>query len=149
MAAILLDVTLTLDTAIYASGDVLAATQTIASAYRVNGGRAVLESLVVVDQDDLGIALDVWFLDTNVAIGTENAAPSITDADALKVLGRIAVAAADYVDLGGVRIATVRDLALVLENGDDSKNLYVAAVTGGAPTHTASGLVLRIGLILH
>lgn len=150
MSQNVIDVTLTLDTAAYASGDVIAATQTVASVFKVNGGRAVLDSLAVIDQDDQKVALDVFFFSQSVTFGTENSAPSITDADGLYCLGYVSVVAGDYKDLGGVSVASgsnLRNLGLVLENGDDSKSLYVAVMNGsGTPTYSATGLTLRLGL---
>ncbi len=46
------DVTLSLDTSTYASGDVLADMQEIANAVRANGGSVVIQSLTVIDKDD-------------------------------------------------------------------------------------------------
>ena len=150
MSANVIDVTLTLDTSAYASGDVLAATQTVASVFKVNGGRAILDSLTVVDQSDQKVALDVFFFSQSATFGTENDPPSITDAEALYCLGYVSVVAGDYKDLTGAAVASgtnLRNLGLVLENGDDSKNLYVAVLNGtSTPTYAATGLTLRLGL---
>lgn len=147
MSQNVIDVTLSLDTGQYASGDTLAETQTVASVFRVNGGRAVLDSLTVIDVSDQGAAFDVFFFGASVAFGTENEAPSITDANALYCLGYVPVATADYKDVGGAKVATVRNVGLVLENGDDSKSIYVSAMNGsGTPTYSATGLTLRLGL---
>ena len=67
----LIDVTLSLDTSAYASGDVLADTQEIANAMRVIDGTAILESLILLDEDDQGVALDLYFFNANVAMATE------------------------------------------------------------------------------
>lgn len=143
----ILDLTLSLDTNIYASGDVLAATQELAGAVRVVGGTARLDSLVVVDADDQGMAFDVVFLQSNVPLGTENAAPDITDANALKILGIVSVGSSHYLDLGGVRVATVPIAATInLQAEAASTSVYVAAIARDAPTHTAAGLTLRIGV---
>lgn len=144
----IVDVTLSLDTSAYADGDTLAATQEVANAMRVNGGAAILLSLKAQDDDDNGTALDLVFLRSNVALGTENAAPSITDANAVEVLGIVSIAAADWIDLGGVRVATKTNIGLLLETADASKSLYIAAITrGGTPTYTASGIKLQLGLL--
>lgn len=141
-------VILSLDTGIYADGDVLADTQVISGAARDNGGPCSLESVQVLDEDDQGVALDLLFLDANVSIGTENAAPSVTDANARNILGLISIAAADYKDLGASRIATVHSIGLVLKAATGSRDLYIAAITrGGTPTYTASGIRLRLGFM--
>lgn len=141
-----LDLTLSLDTSAYASGDVLADTQELASAAPVNAGHALLHSLVINDKDDQGQALDVVFLRSNVSIGTENAAVSITDANADEILGIVQVSSSDFIDLGGCRVATLSGLGLVLEAGAATTSVYVAAISRGTGTYTASGITMRIGL---
>lgn len=143
----LIDVTLTLDTLAYADGDVMADTQTITNAVRVNGGRAVLQSVNVIDEDDVGQTFDIVFLDTNNSLGTENAAPSISDANARTILGRVRIDTGDYIDLGGVRIATKTGIGLVLEATGATRDLYVGTIIRGAGTYSASGVRLRLGLL--
>ena len=135
----------TLDTSAYASGDLLADTKILTGANPSGNGVTELRSLVINDKDDQGVAFTVLLLDSNVSLGTINAAPSITDANADKILGWIPVATTDWVDLGGTRIATIRNIGLMVK-GVSSRNLYVAIVNGtGTPTFTASGLVMRFG----
>lgn len=142
-----LDLTLSLDTSAYGDGDLLAETQLLsAEAFHEEGAKAFLESLVVIDQDDLKLAFDIVFLQSNVSLGTENATPSISDTDALKILGTVTIGTADYKDLGGVAVATLRDLRLLLEAASGSRSLYVGAISRGTGTYTAAGLKLRIGI---
>jgi len=141
------EVTLSLDTNAYHANDVLAATQEVAAAVRVNAGKALLTSIILNDKDDQKVALDLVLLRTNVALGTENAAPSIADNDADEVLGIVSVAAADWIDLGGTAVATIRNIGLLVEAGAASTSIYLAAITRGTPTHTASGITLKLGLL--
>ncbi len=142
------DVTLSLDTAIYASGDVLADTQQVDAALRVTDGTGVLQGLMVVDQDDQKAAFTVYFLSANVAMGTENAAPSISDANAVNILGLVDIATTDYKDLGGVSVASIRGVSLPLMAVSGTDDIYVAVVNGtGTPTYTASGVKLRLGIL--
>jgi len=143
-----LDVTLSLDTSIYASGDLLADTQVATGALRVTDGRAILQSLMVIDEDDQKAALTIYFLSANTTLGSENSAPSISDAGARDILGYVDVAVADYKDLGGVSVANIKNVGIVLEAASGTANCYVAVVNGsGAPTYTASGVRLRLGLL--
>lgn len=141
-----IDVTPTLDTLIYAAGDVLFDTTEITGVARLIGGRVKLVSVVLIDEDDQGVALDLYFLRSNVSLGTFNAAPAITDANARELQGHVAVATGDWKDLGGARVACIENINLLMEPLAASLNLFVAAVTGGTPTHTASGLKLRFGV---
>ena len=137
-------VTASLDTSAYAEGDVLFDTQEIASAVRTSGGIAILQSIVVIDKDDQAIELDLVFLDASTSIGTENSAPDVSDTDADDIVGIVNVA--DYVDLGGVSIATVSAIGLEMK-ADASAALYVAGITRGAPTHTASGIIVKFAFL--
>lgn len=143
------DVTLSLDTSVYAAGDVLAATQQVDAALRITDGTGSLVSVVVVDKDDQKAGFIIWFLSANVAMGTENASPSISDTDAASILGRIEVTTADYIDLGGASVAFVApQTPIPLKAVSGTDDIYVAVVNGsGTPTFTASGVVLRLGIL--
>jgi hypothetical protein len=134
------DVTFSLDTSAYASGDVLADSQIIAACMRANNSTGVLSGFTLHDEDDQGIELDVVFLSANASIGTENAAVSISDANARNILGIVNVASSDWKDLGGVRVATKLNVNVPIVPGTDSDDVYVALITRGTPTHTANGI---------
>jgi hypothetical protein len=139
-------VTLSLDTSAYADGDVLADTQIVTNCFRINDGFGVIDSITVLDEDDQGAGFDLIFLDSNVSLGTENAAPSITDANARNILGWVRVSAADFIDLGGSRLATLTGLSLAVKAVSGTDDMYVAAISRGTGTYTASGIQLRIGI---
>ena len=145
-AGTVVDVTLSLDTAGCADGDLLADAQEIASAVRVNAGKATLRSIQLLDEDDQGVALDLLFLDAATSLGTENNAADISDANARGILGVVSIASGDYVDLVSCQIANKNDVGLKLKAAAATTSLYVAAITrGGAPTYTASGIRLKLG----
>lgn len=133
--------TLTLDTSAYADGDLLADTQALPLTAPQSGtGRAGrLTQLTLIDRDDVGMLMDVVVLSDNKSLGTENAAPSITDDNALEVLAIIPVTS--WTDLGGVRIA--RPGFDPVEFEVDGQNLYLALIARGAGTFTANGIRIR------
>lgn len=142
------DVTLSTDTSAYAAGDVIADSQVVASCVRANDALGVLQSLTLIDEDDQGVALTCYFLGANVSMGSENSAPSITDVNARQILGSVAVAASDYTDLGGVKIAYKSNLGLMVKPAAGTPDTYVAVVNGtGAPTYSSAGLKLRLGFL--
>ena len=143
------NVDLTLDTSPYAAGDLLADTQSIANLFRAVGLGGVLMSMEVIDKDDQGAGFSVIFVDANVSFGTENAPPSISDTDAQSILGRADVTTADYLDLGGVRVASIKNIGLALQPASGTRDGYLAVINGaGTPTYTASGICLRLGMLL-
>lgn len=144
---IVLDVTLSLDTSQYADNDVLAATQEIPWAFLRNGGRAVLDTIVLLDEDDNAQEIDLVFLSANNAIGTENMAVSITDAHARDIIGFVNIATTDYCDLINSQVAVKRDVNLHMQAGSSTASLFIAAILrSGTPTYTASGIKLKLAL---
>lgn len=140
-------VTLSLDTSAYGAGDLLADTQEVASAMRVAAGTGGIHSIMLNDKDDQGAELYLVFLSANVSLGTENQAPSITDANADNILGIVPVYTSDWVDLGGCKVATLTNVGLVVKAVTGSTSFYIAVVNGaGTPTYSAAGITMRLGL---
>ena len=138
-------ITCSLDTSAYADGDVIFDTQEIANAVRNNGESCILQSVHVVDIDDQGIELDLVLFNAATSLGTENSAPDVDDTEVLTTLGIVNVA--DYIDLGANQIATVDGIGLALKAGAATTSLYVAGITRGAPTYSASGLTIVFGFL--
>lgn len=139
-------VTFSLDTSAYASADLVADTQAVSTtAFDQQGGCMTLDSVTLLDEDDQGVALYLVFISDSTSLGTENAAPSISDANARKILGVVPIATGDYLDIGGSKIASVRNIGLTMKAASGSQALYVAIVNGaGTPTYTASGLQAQL-----
>ncbi len=142
-------VSLTVATNAYTAGDVLAATQEIANCVRVTDGRALLQSLCVIDTDDQGADLDLIFFSANTSLGTEESAPDIDDTEVLTILGHVSVLDADtpYLDLGGSKIATVKNIGLVLEAASGGRSVYVAAITRETPTYASGVVTLKLSVL--
>jgi hypothetical protein len=139
-------VTLTLDVAAYAVGDVLADTQLVAASVGHAGKDVLLDWLKVEDDDDQGQPFDLVFLNANTSIGAENGVPNITDAAvAANVVSQLSIAAVDYVDLGGSRVAMKTNLGLPLLIPDKG-SLYLAAISRGTGTYTANGIKVTLGI---
>lgn len=140
------ELTLSLSTDAYASADVMADTQEVTGAVRENGGSGMIMSIVALDKDDQAKAFDVVFLQKNVSIGTENSAVSVSDTNAEEIIGIVSIIEGDYVDLANSQVATVRNIGLPIDL-EDGTSLFVATVARGAPTHTSSGVMLKIGIL--
>ncbi len=143
--------TLTLDTSAYAQHDVLAATQTLTAALRENGGRGTIMSVTLVDKDDNGRDIDVYFFKDDVTFGTENSAISISDADAASRQCAVHILSSDYDDFIGSQVAQIDNIGCVVEGATGADDLYVAAAYRDATgdTYTAAGIVLSIGIQNH
>ncbi|KPJ71938.1 MAG: hypothetical protein AMS14_08815 [Planctomycetes bacterium DG_20] len=153
-ASALVDVVLTLDVNAYAQHDVLADTQEVPDCLR-GAGTGILQSVTLIDYDDNARAIDLIFLSDNKSIGTENAAVSVSDANAAFILGVVRIAAADYIDMVNAQFAMKAgaDCGFVVWSdgvaaGSD-RSIWVAAVYRDATgdTYTAAGIKLRIGIL--
>jgi hypothetical protein len=135
----------TLDTSIYADGDSMCAIVEIANFVRAAGETCILNSLVVNDEDDQGIAFEVFFFDRTATLPAVNAAWNVSDADMANCLGYIPVAAADYNDLGGNRIAVIKNIGLPMK--PNATSLFMALRSRGAGTYTAAGVTMKLGTV--
>ena len=143
-----IQVTATVDTSIYASGDLLFDVATITSAALISGGSAELVCVSVLDEDDQGTAIDLYITNLSTTWGTINNAVNISDAVGRGIQAYIPIAAADFKDLGGCRFAQPRvaqSVGVVCETSG-SANLYVVGVcASGTPTYTAAGIRINLG----
>ena len=136
------------DTSAYADNDLLFDTQEVPQAFRRPGGTSLIHSLILLDQDDQGVAVDLVFLSGSGSLGTENIAVSVTDAVAQTILGTASITTDLYCDLVNSQVATMRNVGLTVTADGSSTSLYVAGIVrSGTPTFTASGLILQVGLL--
>ena len=137
-------VTPVLDTNAYAAGDVLfAATELDFGNQLVSG---IIKHVSILDADDQAAqTITLYFAGETFTLGTVNSAISISDADAAKLLGT--GTATTSTDLVNSRFGQNTDLGLPFTVNGGS--LFVAASTGGTPTHTASGIRLRVTIEVH
>jgi hypothetical protein len=144
------DLLFTTTTSILADGDVIADTQLVdAGFFDPMHQSAIVQSCHVFDGDDQGIAMDIVLLNQNVSVGTENAAVSITDANALSIQGIIVVATGDYVNLIASQYASPQFNPFIISADTVLKRgLWAAAITrGSTPTYAGSLLRIRLGVI--
>lgn len=138
-----IDVAPVTDTSIYASADV-AFVPIVVSGYGSRAGIArELQSITILDEAAQGVALDLVFSQGSITLGTINAAVTVSDADARKIVGVVSVVAADYIALVNSSVATKRALEMILQPTDD---LYVSGIVrSGTPTFAAGSLKLKLG----
>jgi len=143
----LVDFTPVLDTSAYANNDVLFDAQLISGLCFDKDRACILDHAVLIDKDDQGVAVDLYFFSSQVVFGTANGAVAISDTDLLAGCGKISFATGDYTDLGGARIAVKSNLGLIIKPVSASNDIYVAGILGvSTPTFTASGIRFRFGM---
>ena len=135
---------LTLDTAAYVAGDTLA--DLVKIQLPEHWTVAILQNVYVLDEDDQGQGFDLLFFDAGPVISAKNAVWNTSDADMRSCKGFARVAAGDYVDLGGNRVADIANLSRLLPL-PASRMLWVATISQGTGTYTAAGLRIKLGFL--
>ena len=131
--------------AVYAAAEVITLAQELPNAVQHAGGSAYLTDIQIFDGDDQNVALDIYLTSSNKNMGTVNAAISITDRDALDVLGKVPIASGDYSDFIASRFVNKvmgdSGLPLTVHAEPGSRSVFVSLVNGvGTPTFTDGGL---------
>ena len=136
------------------AGDVAAATERITdltdttiTMMQQDGGTAILENVVVYDKDDVASGdYDIYILRTDVALGTEDAAISITDANMTEILA--VISCTTWEDLINSKVCVDQtNLGITLRAPNGVSDLYGAVVDRAGVTATATGFVVRFGLV--
>lgn len=144
--AAVITITPTIVTGAMSAGDVLFDFTELVNAVRDAGGEGQIQSITVQDKGDLeAAALDLYVASAAVSLGTSNAAPSISDANAVTVQHLGQIAAADWKDLGGIRVATLKGVNVMA--AASATSLYIAGVTAGTANHGASDIVVIVSIL--
>ncbi len=145
MAGTPLSITFSSNTDTHGTGDVVAAPEELKGFSREKGRGVLLESLVVLDGSDTGIALDIVFLNANGSIGAESASFAPTDAVAATIIGVVSVATTDYVDAANSKVAIVKNIGLLMHPVATDTSVWVGVVARGTITPGASDIVVQFG----
>lgn len=136
----------TTDTAIYASGDTLGSLMTFAGVARFNGGSAVVQAMTIVDAAAQNANLELWLFTGTVTASADNAAWSISDADALKCVGVIPTSGVNYASALN-SVSSKLSINLPVTCASDSTSLYGQLVSRGTPTYGASSLTVKLTVV--
>ena len=145
----LIDVTLTTDAEAHADNDVIAQSIEIPNAVAVNGGSAIIQSVMLLDEDDEAPSVDLIYQTDNTALAAdEGEAINISDANARDILGFVNVS--NYTDLIGCQVAVKTNIGLVVKAASTTKSIWVHAVNRSGGTYTPAAttdLKMRIGIV--
>jgi hypothetical protein len=146
------EVTPTLDTSAYATGDHMGTIHTLNSALSNVGTTSILVNLTITDTANQKAALEVHLFSASPTLtSSDNAAIRIADSEvAAYHLGYVSVAATDYVTLdatAGNAIAIKTGLNILLKNSAAGTSIYAVVVSRGSPTYAASSLTFKYGLL--
>jgi hypothetical protein len=131
----------------YASGDNIGGILTISNALITSGGTAFINTIELWDVAAQSAAITIDFWDASPSGTYTNDAAQVIAGDQGKWLGSYSIASGDYVATGAVSRVTAKGLNIPIA-GNASTNIFATLVTTGTPTYTsASGLVLKLGII--
>ena len=149
MAVDLITVTLTTDAEAIGDNEIIAQSIEIPNAVSINGGSAIIQSAILLDEDDEAPAVDLVFSSANTALGSdEGEAVSITDANARNIQGFVNVSS--YTDLIGSQVAVKTNIGLVVQAASDSKSIYVHAINRSGTNYTPAATTdfkLKLGIV--
>lgn len=135
----------------YTPNDNVGGKLTLANAVGAAGGLSVLQSVKVLDRSNQKAALTILLFGDDLASTlTDNAQPTISDADISKLIGQVTIGASDYVtvDHAGTDFAIAEKVISTTVSPAAGTTLYAAIITTGGPTYaTAGALTLRFGLL--
>ena len=142
--AIAVTVTPTLDTVAYTAGDILFNPTEITLVTLISADYTRLVGISLFDGDAQGAAMDLYILQASTTFGTINVAPTITDAnlDPPNFQHVISFVGSDYKTISGAKVLSWTHDGDGLPCAPAATSMWIAALTQGAPTHTASGMVI-------
>ena len=130
----------------YSAGDSVGGIQTVTNAIAPRG-TGQLHSLCILDKQNQKAAFDILIFEVspNVATTTDNSAFAWSTDD-LHLIGRIAIASADWVTVASEAICQKVGLDISLQ-ASSGFNFYAVPVTSGTPTYAAGGLQFVWGTV--
>ena len=148
----LIDATLTTVAAAVANDEVISQGIEIENAVAVNGGTAIIQSIVLNSDDAEPPSLDLVFsqVQNDISSGLSETVGDDEDIDSLgaSVLGHVSLS--NYTNLVDCVTATKLNVGLIIKAASGSKSIYVHAInrSGGNFTPTAvDDLHLRLGVV--
>jgi hypothetical protein len=148
--SIVFDVTASTDTAVYASGDLIADTQQLDAFFNKTDGRGVINSITIIDEEAQAVKFYILFHSASTSMGSENSAANISDANASAAIqGIVTVETTDWITISGTSVACIKNIGLPVKAVSGTDDLYFSIVNAtGAPDWDADSLKLRIGALL-
>ncbi len=152
----IIDVTPTLDTSEYASGDALFNHVEIPNAVIGNGGVSELINITVNSKKASATAMNIILMQSSQSMESANTAMDITavEGTAANFLGHVDVATSSCLDMGNYIIgmpssntqAKTRDLPMLVKADDDSTSIYFTVIILGTVTYADGDLTFRFHL---
>ncbi len=139
------------DTNARATGDYCGtdtAPQSFANAVRVSGGTGIIKSVRITDYTTTAaVDMELWLFSATFTAPADNAAWTVSDAEALTCLGVIPLPASKWYASGANKVFSDDTLGLVIKPAATSL-FYALVARGTTPAWTtAAGLQLALGIL--
>lgn len=128
----------------YTAGDQMGTMFTLTGMARANGGSGTITGVLLISAADNIGAVDVMLFRTNATLSSDNVAFSISDTDALQIVGLVQLVGSW--DIGANRIAQQFNLAVPYVCDSGTTSLYAALITRAA--HTFFGAATDLQLVV-
>lgn len=130
----------------HADGDVIAAPEELVNFVQVPGGAARIDTIVIIDEGDVGGDVDLIFLNASGSIGAESSAFTMTDAVALTFIGAVNVPASAYFDAVDNKVACLNNVNMVINAAEGETSVWMGVVADASIDLTATDdLTIKIG----
>jgi len=149
----LIDVTLTTDVEALSNNDVIAQSIEIPNAVSVTGGSAIIQSIMLLDEDDEAPTVELLFSQVSTAITDDEGkaiGEDVGDLDATfrSFLGATTISS--WSDLVDSQMGTKSNIGLVVKAASGTRSIYVHAINRSGSAYTPAAttdLKMRIGIV--
>jgi hypothetical protein len=136
---VIVEVSPTVDTAVYAANDNIGGKLTLSNVVPVGGQAAILDQVVLRDASNQKPVLEILIFDANptAATLTDNAA-IVPSTDISKIVARLSVVAGDWATVGSMGFATLKNLGVYVKPAAGGTTLYAALMAVATPDFVAA-----------
>lgn len=112
----------------------------------------LIHNAVLIDNSEQAVELDLVLFSEDFTAVADNAAFTVSDADAANIVTIINIPAANYKDIGGQKVAVVENKSIPFKLTEDTSTkyarLYGQLITRGTPTYVATtDITVKIGVL--
>ena len=129
----------------YSSGDSIGGVITLKDVMARKNGTAILKSVLVMDNDGQSSGLTILFFSSNPTGATANDNSAFSYGNTFfNQIGKINITSDDYEMIDTKSIADIDTYCKLIQNKEDSTNIYAIIISKSSPTYTSGTSSLRI-----
>lgn len=112
----------------------------------------LIHSVTVIDKGEQSAELNLVLFEADFTSVNDNAAFDVTSTEEPDIIGVVNIVATDYEDIGGLTVATVKNLSLPFKLTETAAakraRIYGQLVTVGTPTYTStSDIIVKLAVL--